>query len=452
MKMFDYEDVGHRLLENKYNEINVHLNSMRTEDTCVDLQFLCHGGNTKLPCRIINAHQAMFSSLSSLLNKLFQIAHIKQPFEKVLITLNMVDPVVVEKLIEYIYEGQTFVNHQQQHALKDLCEMLEIDLPICEFDALSPCPIMGTIVYSEDEWYEENMPLTFLAEFPTCQFYDNWNASKEGIDITIRLETKSMRPKREVKRPELYSTSSDNKDLSKIVSEVKSVVQQCANDAVPHDVELKNRRLRTTDHIEPRKTSRIRIETERYNENEQKNTNALKNYSNRHKRHNLLVAARKLNIVTEETIKVPSIRKEFSASRNTRLRNRVNLRLKKMKSLKPIPDKHEHNYSDEPSLINIANRRKPEKSDPKITKRISLVQSKKTRDLQSVESKTIVNEKVYCICKRAWNRSQRGMIGCDFCEEWFHPECLKLSPEDVDVLTDREWMCPLCCEKEEAVS
>jgi len=44
------------------------------------------------------------------------------------------------------------------------------------------------------------------------------------------------------------------------------------------------------------------------------------------------------------------------------------------------------------------------------------------------------------------------MIGCDFCEEWFHPECLKLSPEDVEVLTDREWMCPLCCEKEEAMS
>jgi len=80
------------------------------------------------------------------------------------------------------------------------------------------------------------------------------------------------------------------------------------------------------------------------------------------------------------------------------------------------------------------------------------VQSKKTRELSSVENKTMVNEKVYCICKRAWNRSQRGMIGCDFCEEWFHPECLKLSPEDVDVLTDREWMCPLCCEKEEAMS
>jgi len=112
-----------------------------------------------------------------------------------------------------------------------------------------------------------------------------------------------MRPKREAKRPELYSTSSDNQELGKIISEVKSVVQQCANEAVHHYVDLKNWRLRATDHIEPRKTSRIRIKTERYNENEQKNINAPKDYSNRHKRHNLLVAARKLNIVTEETIK-----------------------------------------------------------------------------------------------------------------------------------------------------
>ena len=36
------------------------------------------------------------------------------------------------------------------------------------------------------------------------------------------------------------------------------------------------------------------------------------------------------------------------------------------------------------------------------------------------------------------------MIGCDFCEEWFHPDCLSLSTEEANMLTEREWKCPVC--------
>ena len=36
------------------------------------------------------------------------------------------------------------------------------------------------------------------------------------------------------------------------------------------------------------------------------------------------------------------------------------------------------------------------------------------------------------------------MIGCDFCDEWFHPDCLKLSKNEVKTLTKSQWACPNC--------
>ena len=36
------------------------------------------------------------------------------------------------------------------------------------------------------------------------------------------------------------------------------------------------------------------------------------------------------------------------------------------------------------------------------------------------------------------------MIGCDFCEEWFHPDCLSITIEEAYSLTEVKWKCPLC--------
>ena len=36
------------------------------------------------------------------------------------------------------------------------------------------------------------------------------------------------------------------------------------------------------------------------------------------------------------------------------------------------------------------------------------------------------------------------MIGCDYCDEWFHPDCLKLSKTEVKTLTEGQWACPNC--------
>ena len=36
------------------------------------------------------------------------------------------------------------------------------------------------------------------------------------------------------------------------------------------------------------------------------------------------------------------------------------------------------------------------------------------------------------------------MIGCDYCEEWYHISCLNLKREEVRELTKCKWMCPKC--------
>merc|ERR1712179_474360 len=36
------------------------------------------------------------------------------------------------------------------------------------------------------------------------------------------------------------------------------------------------------------------------------------------------------------------------------------------------------------------------------------------------------------------------MIGCDYCDEWFHPDCLSLTTEEANLLTEQKWKCPVC--------
>ena len=58
-----------------------------------------------------------------------------------------------------------------------------------------------------------------------------------------------------------------------------------------------------------------------------------------------------------------------------------------------------------------------------------------------------VNE-IICLCLK--EQGSGKVIGCDFCDEWFHPDCVDLSPEQIDFyekFQDELWTCPLC-EKE----
>ena len=52
---------------------------------------------------------------------------------------------------------------------------------------------------------------------------------------------------------------------------------------------------------------------------------------------------------------------------------------------------------------------------------------------------------LYCICKQP-NDSNKPMIGCDFCKNWYHFACLKLDPLKTKAI--KKYKCPMCKEKE----
>ena len=53
---------------------------------------------------------------------------------------------------------------------------------------------------------------------------------------------------------------------------------------------------------------------------------------------------------------------------------------------------------------------------------------------------------LYCIC-RTPNDSNKPMIGCDFCKEWYHFTCVKVDPTKSRSL--KKYKCPICKKKDE---
>jgi COMPASS component SPP1 len=50
-------------------------------------------------------------------------------------------------------------------------------------------------------------------------------------------------------------------------------------------------------------------------------------------------------------------------------------------------------------------------------------------------------EREYCVCKSRYDE-ERAMIGCDRCDEWYHPLCVGLEDSDVDQID--LYVCPAC--------
>ena len=78
---------------------------------------------------------------------------------------------------------------------------------------------------------------------------------------------------------------------------------------------------------------------------------------------------------------------------------------------------------------------------------------KRTQDIKmenyeissSSSEKEDTSEIIYCLCRKP---ERPDMIGCDYCEEWFHPDCLDLSENEVKKLTEIKWRCPMCISKD----
>lgn len=445
--MFLYEDIDHTVLERRFEDLNVVLDSMRDDERLVDLQFVCRDEKKSGNVHIINAHQAIFSQLSALLKDLFQ-ANKKVSHERIVISLDSVGPLIVEKLIEYVYHGSTVVHHKEQHELRDLCELLDIDLPAKYFDAQVPCPILGAIKY--EEVYENNgdKPTTFLAEFPDCNFYDLWKSQKIDSSIFLPVNT--------------FNICEDwLEEDPKAKNEIEAIVMECVSNAIS----LCSRSSKNK-YVASKRATR--------NTNRSKNSNDLQQ-SNKNLKYSKRKALRNLEDTTQIPISVnidefPSGSGNFlhkirrlptegrakkktrahmpsrvieppSDGSNQKFQKRLKICLERIDSSTKDNTEQAYINNGESSLIDIAMER-----NKSLRNRCKVVRSstKGPADKSFHDTLSERQEILYCLCRKPYNKNQRGMIGCDFCDEWFHPHCLSLCPDEVNILTERTWQCPLC--------
>eukprot|EP00466_Bigelowiella_natans_P020732 jgi/Bigna1/77954/fgenesh1_pg.51_\ len=52
----------------------------------------------------------------------------------------------------------------------------------------------------------------------------------------------------------------------------------------------------------------------------------------------------------------------------------------------------------------------------------------------------------YCLCQSEWVDGV-FMIGCDECDEWYHPKCINMTQEQADKQSNKSFQCPKCCIK-----
>lgn len=55
-----------------------------------------------------------------------------------------------------------------------------------------------------------------------------------------------------------------------------------------------------------------------------------------------------------------------------------------------------------------------------------------------------LEEQLYCICRSS--DASRFMIGCDYCEEWYHGDCIDITEEESRFI--RKFFCPKCRERD----
>lgn len=62
--------------------------------------------------------------------------------------------------------------------------------------------------------------------------------------------------------------------------------------------------------------------------------------------------------------------------------------------------------------------------------------------------------KLWCLCKLPYNED-RPMLACDYCQDWFHYDCVGLRPpgdeEDDEDVAPPDFRCPSCCLKARAL-
>uniref|UniRef100_A0A0X3Q4U4 CXXC-type zinc finger protein 1 n=1 Tax=Schistocephalus solidus TaxID=70667 RepID=A0A0X3Q4U4_SCHSO len=69
---------------------------------------------------------------------------------------------------------------------------------------------------------------------------------------------------------------------------------------------------------------------------------------------------------------------------------------------------------------------------------------KKARRRQSQDDSDLSDEPIYCICRSS--QCDTFMIACDNCEEWYHGECINVSPKQAECI--QTFYCQICRDKD----
>lgn len=49
-----------------------------------------------------------------------------------------------------------------------------------------------------------------------------------------------------------------------------------------------------------------------------------------------------------------------------------------------------------------------------------------------------------CLLGRKYQEANDLMIGCDKCENWYHPKCIKMTDEEFEIVKNSDWLCTEC--------
>jgi len=191
--------------------ISIELNEMRQEPKLTDLSFVCRKSDSSF--HVIDAHQAIFSTLSSELKMLFDIAKQKQPYEKVVIIIESVNNIIMEKLIQYIYTGEITATYTEKESLLQLSSLLKLNIsltldsiPTTEFDTslLEICNQMRGI--SPDVTLEKE--IIYKENLKTATGTNEIQAEKQSINVQSCLTNK--RKRKSVKRFQIHNKNNIN--------------------------------------------------------------------------------------------------------------------------------------------------------------------------------------------------------------------------------------------------
>ncbi|EFX66713.1 hypothetical protein DAPPUDRAFT_229353 [Daphnia pulex] len=83
-----------------------------------------------------------------------------------------------------------------------------------------------------------------------------------------------------------------------------------------------------------------------------------------------------------------------------------------------------------------------------ISKHHTLPERQSKIDLMMRQEEHGLEEQVYCICRSS--DASRFMIGCDYCEDWYHGDCIDITEEESRFI--KKFFCPKCRQRDPSLT